>query len=145
MTAVVDNISCAPVDVEDGGVAVIRFANGALAILHCGYCLPEGYELSFNLHGSQGWVRWVPMDPELHIFSTAPAWEWTPEKRISYSLKETSGYCGYQGIELLRDWIAAIREDRQPVNTAKNALRVLEVVDAIYMSSTEGKFIKIKI
>jgi len=139
VAAIVDNVAGKPIDVEDGGVAVMRFANGALVSLHCGYYIPEGYENSFNIHGSQGWVRWEPFKPDLHVFSTAQEWTAAPERRSSYSLK------ALYGLDFLRDWMTAIREDRQTVNTAENALRVLEIVDAIYESSVKGRRIDIRI
>ncbi len=139
VAAVIDNVTGKPIDVEDGGVAVMRFANGALVSLHCGYYISEGYETSFNIHGSQGWVRWEPYKPDLQVFSTVQDWEAAPERRFSYSLK------GIYGIGPLRDWMTAIREDRQTVNTAENALRVLEVVDAIYESSAKGRRINVRI
>jgi len=139
VAAIVDNVASKPMDVEDGGVAVMRFANGALVSLHCGYYIPEGYETSFNIHGSQGWIRWEPFKPDLHVFSTIQDWKAAPEKRISYSLK------AIYNLGFLREWMTAIREDRQTVNTAENALRVLEIVDAIYESSAKGKRIDVRI
>jgi len=139
VTAVVDNVAGEPINVEDGGVAVMRFSNGALVSLHCGYYIPEGSENSFNIHGSQGWVRWEPLKPDLHVFSAVQDWEAAPERRVSYSLK------GMYGLGPIRDWMTAIREDRQTVNTAENALRVLEVVDAIYESSAKGRRINVRI
>ena len=146
VTALVDNDVDLPIDVEVGGVAALTFTQGALASLRGGYYLPEGKESTFNLYGSEGWIRWNPQgEPEIHAFTTSSRWQIAPERKIRYSVIEEGGYGGRYGIAMLRDWIESIREDRSPVNSLNNALRALQVVDAIYNSSQAGRQLTVRI
>lgn len=145
VTAFVGNVYRKDIDVEDGGVAILGFSKGTIASFHGGYYMQRGYETSFNIHGSIGWICWEPMGSELQVFSRAPKWKAAPERKFSYAIKSEGGYGGQYGLAMLKDWISSIREDRSPVNTAENALRVLRVVDAIYESSEKGKRIRVSI
>jgi predicted dehydrogenase len=145
VTAFVGNVYRKDLDVEDGGVAILGFSKGTIASFHGGYYMQRGYETSFNIHGSAGWIRWDPMGSELQVFSRSPRWRAAPERRFLYAIKSEGGYGGQYGLDMLMDWIASIVEDRSPVNTAENALRVLRVVDAMYESSEKGKRISVSI
>jgi len=146
VTAMVDTDVNLPIDVEVGGVALLKFSKGAITSLHGGYYLPEGKESTFNIYGSEGWIRWNPQgEPEIHAFTTSSRWRIAPERKIRYSLTEEGGYGGRYGIAMLRDWIDSIREDRPPVNSINNALRGLQVVDAVYKSSQAGRQMTVRI
>jgi len=146
VTAMVENDVNLPIDVEVGGAALLKFSKGAIASLHGGYYLPEGKESTFNIYGSEGWIHWNPQgEPEIHAFTTSLRWPIAPERRVRYSLIEEGGYGGRYGIAMLRDWIESIREERLPVNSINNALRAVQVVDAVYVSSQSGRKMTIRI
>ncbi len=146
VTALVDNDVDQPIDVEVGGVAALTFTQGALASLRGGYYLPEGKESTFNLYGRTGCIHWTPQSESmLHVFSTSPQWQIAPHRQVRYQIYEEGGYGGSYGLAMLRDWLAAIREDRPTVNSLPTAVRILQVVDAIYASAQSGKRLSVRI
>ena len=57
-----------------------------------------------------------------------------------------SGYGGDKGFLLVNDWLDCIRTGRRDNrNTARGMLATLELIDAIYQSSREGRRIECRI
>jgi len=140
VTARVANVAGEPIDVEDGGVAIFEFANGAMGSLRCGYYLaPGGNQTDYGLFGSKGWARWQPQEPVLRFASVADDMKNAPERSITYDLPQTAGYGGVMGQRLLSDWLEAIRQGGSPRVNVHGAMAVHRVLDAIYLSSQQGR------
>ncbi len=136
-----------PVDVEDGGVAILDLADGSLATFLGGYWLPRwAGEFRWCTRGSERWVHWEPTregtSGVLLIHGPQPQWIAMEEEFITPP-DDTPGYGGQQGIQLLRDWIDAIRSGgRDCRNTPETALAALELIDTIHESSQQQRRIE---
>ena len=139
VTAKVGNITGEDIDVEDGGVAIFQFADGAIGSLQTGYFLPGGNQIDYGIHGSKGWARWCPLERVLHFHSQADDMKAAPERSIAYELPEVDGYAGQMGQDLLTDWLVAIRENGTTLNNTRTAMAVHRLLDAIYRSSEDRR------
>ena len=129
----------APVETEDLGVVVLKFASGALGIIEATTCArPKDLEGSISILGSQGSVviggfavnelqGWqfeqsLPQDEQVWETSTSPP--------------DVYGF-GHQ--EFYRDLVQSIRQERPFTLDGVEGRRSLELINAIYESSESGK------
>ncbi len=141
----------APLAVEDGGCAILELEGGALATFIGGYWLPRwAGESRWTIRGSQRWVHWDPArrgtGGVLEIHGPQPHWH-AMEDTLVLPADASPGYGGARGIELVRDWLASARGalSGQPVNTPASALATLQLLDAIALSSREGRRVECRI
>ena len=136
-----------PVEVEDGGVAILDLAGGAVATLVGGYWLPRwAGDSRWSVRGSQRWVNWEPnregTGGALDIHGPQPQW-YAMEESFTAPPDTTSGYGGRNGVALVKDWIQSARHAGHPCrNTPQSMHATLELIDTIYQSSREGRRIK---
>ncbi len=133
-----------PVDVEDGGVAILDLADGSLATVLGGYWIPrwEG-EFHWCTRGNERWVQWEPSRPGtdgvLQIHGPKPQWI-AMEDEFIIPQSPCLGYGGGRGQRLVQDWLEAIRTGgRHCRNTPESGTHVLALIDAIYQSSREQR------
>ena len=130
--------------VEDGGSAIFDLSGGGLATFTGGYWLPRwAGEWRWALRGSQRWLHWDPnrtgTGGVMEIHGPQPQFH-AMEEVFSLPQDKTPGYGGARGRELIRDWIAVARGERRECrNTPATALTTLELMDAMYHSSAEGR------
>lgn len=146
VTSRVGRFGATPVDVEDGGAAILDLAGGGMATFLGGYWLPRWTgESQWTLRGSQRWVHWDPSRPGtggvLTIHGPQPQFH-AMEEVFTIPADKIPGYGGYRSVELLRDWIDSARTGKPCRNTAQSLFVVLELLDAIYRASNEGRRIE---
>lgn len=143
VTARTDVFGATQTDVEDGGVAIFDLAGGGLATLIGGYWLPRwAGESQWVLRGSERWVHWRPQTPGtggvLEIHGPQPHWH-AMDETFTLPADATRGYGGARGVAVVRDWLGSIASGQPCRNTPRSTRAVLEVLDAIYQSSAEGR------
>ena len=144
VTARVGRFGATPIDVDDGGTAILELAGGALVTLTGGYWLPRwAGESRWTVRGSQRWVHWDPAAAgtggRFTIFGPQPQFLAMNE---TFALPEdkTTGYGGDRGVRLIRDWVTSARTGTNVCrNTVESALATLRLLDLIYRSSHEGR------
>lgn len=133
-----------PLGVEDGGSAIFDLSGGGLATFTGGYWLPRwAGEWRWSLRGSERWVHWDPnrvgTSGVMEIHGPRPQFH-AMEEVFSLPPDSTPGYSGSRSRELIRDWVAVARGERASCrNTTTSALATLELMDAMYRSSAEGR------
>ena len=130
-------------DVEDAAFAFIRFDNGAVVHLETSWAgnltddIPPrkyfGQELvNSTIFGTKASVRLAP----LTLFEDRDG------ELVTVPLKAKEDEPG--GFELqLRNFIASINGEAEPVNNADQAVALMEMIDAIYASSELGREVPI--
>jgi predicted dehydrogenase len=119
-------------EVEDTGVAVLRFANGALATVAGSMSVGVKFDTRIVVSGTKGIatltdsrrldVEYLDGGTESHSF----------EPNLADPAFGTNLAYGRGHIAQLADFAAAIRENRAPMCDGHDARRVLEVVKSIY-------------
>jgi predicted dehydrogenase len=139
-----------PTKVEDGGAAIFELEGGGIATFVGGYWHPRwAGESRWVLRGSQRWVHWDAARKGtggvLEIHGPQPQWH-AMEDTYASPADTKAGYGGDKGFLLVNDWLDCIRTGRRDNrNTTRGMLATLELIDAIYQSSREGRRIDFRI
>lgn len=149
VSAMIGTLSGEAIDVEDVATVSLRLSNGALATLHMGYMIASGrpgyihppYDLYFGLRGTLGrvWTEPGPGDLNLVLETVAPGWDYAKRHSFSYRLPESEAYAGVYGMDFLRVFFRAALEGGQPPVTGEDAVKVLQIIEAAYVSSATGR------
>lgn len=117
--------------IDTGGLVSMRFANGVLATIDSSWSKPRSYPswggLSLEVVGTAGVLDADAFRQHLVLHgrpdegTSWPFWGSDPEGRM------------------LAEFIAAIREDREPAVTGVDGLRAVEIVAAAYRSAQTGE------
>jgi predicted dehydrogenase len=132
-----------PLEVEDGGVAILDLSGGGIATFIGGYWLPRwAGESHWTLRGEHRWVHWDPRRAGtggvLEIHGPKPQWH-AMEETLTTPVDSTPGYGGREGVALVRDWLDACRNGGACRNTPESVAAVLELIDVICRASHEGR------
>lgn len=143
--AVTDTLAHERIEVEDVGVAAVRFANGALGTLEATTAAFPGLLKKTEIHGTTGSAI-VEQDDIL-------LWQFAKERKSDEKIREdfskksanTGGASdpsaiSYQGhLEQLKDLLKAIRTGDKPLVDGEEGRKSVEIILAIYQSSWTGK------
>ena len=143
VTARVGNFGGTPIDMEDGGSAILDLSGGGMATFTGGYWHPRWLnDIQWNLRGTQRWVHWDPSrtgtggvleihGPQPQFMAMRETFELPPDN--------TPGYGGKAMVALLRDWVRCAHEGGDCRNTPESMVAVLKTIDRIYESSRSGR------
>jgi UDP-N-acetyl-2-amino-2-deoxyglucuronate dehydrogenase len=151
------NLNHPSVEVEDSAVAILRFRRGGLGSIVTSLAQKPGIHTKVHIHGSSGASVGVETDrgatfiagvsgisePPLNDLWTVPGEEdrlavFQAEDRAHFAAVDAVSY--YHALQI-QDFLRAIIEDRPPAVTGEDGRRVVELFQAIYRSSREGRSI----
>ena len=121
------------IEMEDVGVAVLRFKNGALGLIEASSTIyPKNIEETLNIFGSTGSVIVGGI-----AVNRIENWEFPAsetEKQAIFTDQECDppSVYGFGHRELILDMIEAIQEDRLPAVPGEEGRKALEIILAIY-------------
>ena len=134
------------IDVEDTVGALVEFASGAIATIHAGTTFRPGLGAQVWVSDARGRTASVMEFPEgvgYTDVSTIPGDEVSASDAgigvtADLSLGEIHDRLVPYHAMLIRDFVDAVRGDREPAVTGRDAVRSLEIIQAIYTSSRTG-------
>lgn len=130
-------------EAEDLGMAVLTFANGAIATIEgTTNVYPQNLEETLYIFGETGTAKLGGKST-----NTIDVWDFADtqsddEENRGFQ-EPTSNVYGNGHTKLFADMIDAIKKDRQPYVDAVAGKNALETVLAIYKSAAEGKPVKL--
>jgi predicted dehydrogenase len=133
------------IDVEDTAVATVVFASGALGTILGATTIDPGFGFRVTVHGATGATASVWENPEgtqgVNDVWTVPGEE---SLRAEWA-REDAGQPGFPGFHKLQiqDFLQAVRDDRPPAVTGAEAVKSLEIIQAIYESSRTGQPVRL--
>jgi predicted dehydrogenase len=138
-------------DIEDNSFAICTFAGGATLALDVSYTVPDSYpfgrDLWLAIRGTEGCLSFAPAfegtRQTLFVCSNDPRFGGAPRKTIQFELESTPGYSGSLGREYVAEIAADVLNHRQPQIGGDDAIRALQVVEAIYRSANTGSEVKL--
>ena len=80
----------------------------------------------------------------LFVCSNDPRFGGAPRKTIDFELDALPGYCGSLGLEYVAEIADDVRRRRKPQIGGDDAVKALQVAEAIYKSSTTGQVVRLK-
>ncbi len=135
------------IETEDTASAALRFKSGVLGSMTATSGSHSAWEASFAMSGTVGYLELCNNNPirvdfedneksELIITELAAANE-EPEMVLGKSYYG----CGHRG--LIADFVAAVREGREPFVSATDARHAVDIVLGIYESHRTGGWVKV--
>lgn len=121
------------IEMEDVGVAVLKFKNGALGVIEAASTIyPKNIEETLNIFGETGSVMIGGI-----AVNRVETWEFPDseeEKQQIFASQECDppNVYGFGHREIIKDMIQAIREDREPAINGEEGRKALEIILAIY-------------
>lgn len=121
------------IEMEDVGVAVIKFKNGALGVIEAASTIyPKNIEETLNVFGETGSVIIGGI-----AVNRVETWEFPnseEEKKEIFAGQESDppNVYGFGHREVIKDMIDSIREDRTPAIPGEEGRKALEIILAIY-------------
>lgn len=118
---------------EDVAVAVLKFGNGAMGIIEATTTIyPKNLEETLSVFGSTGTVCLGGI-----AVNKIEAWRFegdNEEMVIAEQIAEPPNVYGFGHADIIKDFIDAIHEDRNPAVSGLEGRKALEVILAIYHS-----------
>ena len=146
-------------DIEDTSVAMLMFGKGAVGVLSTSYivpdCFPNGRDLYIGIKGTKGVLSYAPryegeqgsgsagQTDILELYSDSEKVSGSSARKFEFTLDRVSGYSGYMGKAYVDGFVDSIIEHREPFITIHQAIDVLNVVDAIYKSDQQRRWVKV--
>jgi predicted dehydrogenase len=137
------------IEVEDTGVATLRFANGALGVLEATTSAYPGLLKRTEIHGTTGSAIVEQDTIKLWDFAEESAEDETVRSQLMSEDTNTGGasdptaidYSGHR--EQLKDFINAIADGTEPVVNGEEGRKSVELILAIYKSSWTETIVKL--
>lgn len=132
------------IKVEDAAIAITRFKNGAIGVIEGTTCVNPGQSTRFELHFEKGSI----------IFNDSGLLTWNLDgkdysdmdninKELNLS-NDPKAIGSMSHLPIVQDFVASIKEDRPPMIEPNEGRKAIDIILAIYKSSTEGKTIYIR-
>jgi UDP-N-acetyl-2-amino-2-deoxyglucuronate dehydrogenase len=126
------------IEVEDTAVVAVKYKNGAFGVIQGTTSVYPSQETRFELHGEKGSIifadsgikQWKFLDIDEEVPQAAA---------MVYSSSNPADIANDGHYILLEDLIQAIREDREPLISGRDAKKSVDVILAIYESARTGK------
>jgi UDP-N-acetyl-2-amino-2-deoxyglucuronate dehydrogenase len=129
-----------PIEGEDIGAAVLNFRNGALGNITASTALFPGYPERLEVYGKNGSVI---LEAGKMTHQNIQGFEHSnPQKNIEGSGFSDPMAIGHQlHLEQFRDFLEAVRDDREPLVNGEEGRKSLKLITGIYESSREGRVV----
>ncbi|MEQ8786554.1 MAG: Gfo/Idh/MocA family oxidoreductase [Pirellulaceae bacterium] len=131
------NVGGQPIDIEDSAAAALQFDDGALGTITSGYYLDKGYHSHIKIWGAGGWLQLQPREEIPLRWSS-----YTGEQ--AGTIQEFRGPDGPRGYApFVARAIEACAADADPPIGARESLRALRTVFAIYGAAKTGQAMEV--
>jgi predicted dehydrogenase len=133
-------------EAEDTATVSLRFSDGALGAILATTCATVEQPTVLRIHGEHGHVRLVGEEatewdvPDRPAPVAGPAHE--AEGAVGRSATWGTSAVGY--VRQYTDFIAAVREGRDPAVTAEDGAAAVEIITAAYASSQSGRAVTLR-
>lgn len=137
------------IEVEDTGVAAVRFQNGALGVIEATTSAFPGLLKKTELHGTQGSAIVEQDDILLWHFEPAARKDTAIRRRFARRVGGSGGASdpkaiSYRGhYEQLRDFVRAVQTGGQPLVDGEEGRKSVEIILAIYQAARSGRAVKL--
>lgn len=138
-------------EVEDAGLASLRFRGGAVAALDISYSVPHKYpagrDLYIGIRGTEGALSWSPAwggtADEVMVCSGLPEHRDAPVRHLQIASQQATGYAGICGLAYVRGVAEELATGRDPAIGGLDGLRAMEVVEAIYAAAEGERLVQV--
>jgi len=134
-----------PVEVEDVAVAALRFESGALGIIQASTITYPGFPSRLEIHGAEGCALFET-DKLKKLVVKGKEEEIAPISQASVgSWSRPEAVLPMNHYRVLRDFTLAVKEGRKPTLDGHEGRKSIELIEAIYESSSSGRQVTIPV
>lgn len=133
------------IEVEDVAVATLKFQNGALGVIEASTASYPGFLKRIEISGSQGSAIMEEEDLKKWEFAKMTKKDQAIQERLAGKTHTGGGAAdpkaiGHHGhTAQFKDFVDAIKKDREPLINGPEGRRAVEVILAIYKAAETGK------
>ncbi|MFX1340684.1 MAG: Gfo/Idh/MocA family protein [Promethearchaeota archaeon] len=129
-------------EVEDNAIGVIYFENDAQIVIEESWTAPGGYDMRFELFGTEGQIKVAPTFSNLISVYSEKGYGYAVEKASTtagwtFPVPAEAWNFGYP--QEIKHFIDCIIENTQPLTDGKYGQKVLTIVEAMYKSAHTKK------
>ena len=129
-------------EVEDNVMGVLYFENDAQVVIEESWTAPGGYDMRFELYGTEGQVKVAPTFSNLISVYSKRGYEYAVEKATTtegwtFPVPEESWSFGYP--QEISHFIDCIIEKKNSFTNGKFAQKVFQIVETMYRSAETKK------
>ncbi len=134
------------IETEDRAAVILKFRHGMLGTINATSSSVEPWRQTISISGTQGYIEMVNNEVTYYRFASPQLSEEVGRQLQQCQEEKTiaanKSYYGEAHPAQIRDFITAIREQRQPFISASSAASTVEVVLGCYQSQRTGRWIK---
>jgi len=123
------------IEVEDTGIAILTFKSGALGVLEACTSIYPSLPIELNLHGTVGSI--LIKGNHCNLITPNRKEKWI--EKVWPALTVPPFVNPKEHKPVIRDFVSAIIEDREPEVTGEEARKSIEIACAIFASSDRGE------
>ena len=131
------------IETEDLGVAVLEWANGAVGVIEGSTALWPGVKEKIEIHGEKGFITLEGGNITAWKVMGCEEADYVDPVKVSYGATNSPAISHVNHQAQIEDFIAAIRENRDPLVTGEEGTKALAIVLGIYESSRRGQPVEI--
>jgi predicted dehydrogenase len=129
-------------EVEDNAVGILYFENDAQVVIEESWTAPGGYDMRFELYGSEGHIKAAPTFSNLVSVYSEKGYGYAVEKASTtkgwtFPVPEESWAFGYT--QEIVHFIDCIGKNKEPLTDSKFGQKILQIVETMYKSAETKK------
>jgi len=129
-------------EVEDNAVGVLYFENDAQVVIEESWTAPGGYDMRFELFGTEGQIKVAPTFSNLISVYSESGYGYAVEKASStagwtFPVPAEAWNFGYP--QEIKYFMECISENKKPLTDGNYGLKIISIVDTMYKSAQSGK------
>jgi predicted dehydrogenase len=128
-------------EVDDNAVGILYFHNGAMVTIEESWTAPGGYDMRFELYGTDGQLSVSPTRNDQIVVYTSKGFGYAVEKAETttgwtFPVPGEDYFFGY--VQEMRHFVNCIKSGEDPITGGKLGLEALKVVETMYKSAQSG-------
>jgi myo-inositol 2-dehydrogenase/D-chiro-inositol 1-dehydrogenase len=135
-------------EVEDNVVGILYFENDAQVIIEESWTAPGGYDMRFELFGTNGQIKVAPTFSNIVSVYSENGYGYAVEKAgttqgWTFPVPEEAWSFGYP--QEIAYFISCIEEKKKPLTDGYYGYKILNIVEAMYRSAASKKIEEVKL